>query len=404
MTTEVLVVGGGGGGGMDMGGGGGGGGVVYDPSHALIKGSISVTVGNGGTGGPAAGTNGQPSAHQYTIPAQNGQNSVFNTITAYGGGAGGSSVNTFTPGSAGSAGGSGGGASGYNNNGVAVGTVKGGLGTDGQGFRGGNQGNAYYSGGGGGAGGAGIDGNTKADGGPGILNSIMGTAYYWGGGGGGAGYSICGGNGGIGGGGGGAICTTTGGAGLNNGLPGGGGGGGVQANTPGGNAGANTGGGGGGSAHYQGNNKGGDGGSGIVVIRYSTSQLSFSREEVLISKEDADNDGYRLILNADDTVTCSINNIDITTTTTISDADWHHVACTIDRDGDGKLYIDGKLEASVTFGSPITIATTANLTIGTRSYSPTTYFMGQLDELRIYNYALTEEQIRIAMNQGSVSF
>jgi hypothetical protein len=261
---EYLVVAGGGGGGMDMGGGGGGGGVLTG-NLSLTPQLYNLTVGVGGTGAPSAGTNGQPSGHQYTIPATSGGNSSFASLTAIGGGRGGSSYRGYTPGIAGGNGGSGGGAGGYNDN---AGTFLGGTGVTGQGFSGGNSINAYYSGGGGGAGGAGIGSNNQPNGGPGILSNILGTPYYWAGGGGGSGYSGIGGNGGIGGGGGGAVGTTTGGVGINNGSPGGGGSINSWANTPGGNAGANTGGGGGGGSHYNANNKGGNGGSGIVVVRY----------------------------------------------------------------------------------------------------------------------------------------
>lgn len=51
-TIEYLVVGGGGGGGSDMGGGGGGGGYVAGTT-TLTTGTYTVTVGAGGTGGPA---------------------------------------------------------------------------------------------------------------------------------------------------------------------------------------------------------------------------------------------------------------------------------------------------------------------------------------------------------------
>ena len=262
---QILLVAGGGGGGMDMGGGGGGGGVIYR-SLAVDPSSIpyAVTVGAGGSGAPAAGTNGQPSNHQFTIPAKKGGNTTFGSLTAIGGGFGGSSVWGYTPGSTGGDGGSGGGASGYNSTNAAGA----GLGTTGQGFSGGNAGGSHYSGGGGGAGGVGISGPSLPNGGPGIQHSAI-SPFYWGGGGGGSSYSTNGGNGGIGGGGGGAVGVTTGGLGLNNGAAGGGGGTNSHANRPGGAAGANTGGGGGGGSHYNSNNKGGDGGSGIVLIKYA---------------------------------------------------------------------------------------------------------------------------------------
>ena len=276
IKAEVLVVAGGGGGGMDMGGGGGGGGVLYSSSYAITRGStITVTVGNGGYGAPAAGTyrgdgaGPQNGGHQYNISATQGGNSVFGSLTAIGGGFGGSSYFGYTPNYGyGGSGGSGGGASGYSDGSAG----RAGTGTSGQGFNGGGSSGQYYSGGGGGAGGVGVSGSNKPNGGPGVLYPTM-SQYYFGGGGGGAAYSLSsGGDGGIGGGGGGAVGVTVGGAGLNNGSAGGGGSPNSQTNTPGGNAGANTGGGGGGGSHYNSNNKGGDGGSGIVIIRYKGPQ------------------------------------------------------------------------------------------------------------------------------------
>ena len=270
--VEYLVVAGGGGGGFDMGGGGGGGG-VQDGRHRVISGqSISITVGQGGLGAPggserrsdAAGP--QPGAHQFTVSATSGGNSVFGPYTAIGGGYGGSSYYDYTPNNgAGVTGGCAGGHSGYSN-----GSVKASVsGTAGQGFRGGQGGGQYYSGGGGGAGGPGANSTNQPNGGQGKLNSILGSLIYWGGGGGGSSYTLAtGGNGGLGGGGGGALGSTSGGAGLNSGQSGGGGGANQWAQTRGGNAGANTGGGGGGGSHYNATNSGGEGGSGIVAVRY----------------------------------------------------------------------------------------------------------------------------------------
>jgi len=267
-SIQVLVVAGGGGGGSDMGGGGGAGGVIYNNSYAITSGSvINVTVGNGGSGaaagvGQARGTN--------------GNNSVFGSLTAVGGGGGASchDRSTSPAGDGGSGGGASGGGtlpSGGQGGGGYGGGIRG-LGTSGQGYDGGTGLYAWYPGGGGGAGGAGSSGPNIPNGGPGLLFSVM-SPYYFGGGGGGSAYSVSpGGNGGIGGGGGGAVGTTTGGAGLNNGSPGGGGSINSQTNTPGGNAGANTGGGGGGGSHYNSNNYGGNGGSGIVIVRYYGSQ------------------------------------------------------------------------------------------------------------------------------------
>lgn len=264
LEVEYLIVAGGGGGGANMGGGGGGGGVLTGLT-VLTQTSYSVIVGAGGAGAPA-GTGGHP-----TIRGTNGDNSTFNSLTSIGGGWGGVSYNTQGLGiHFGGSGGSGGGSAGYNNDFVPPGTYGSGAGTSGQGFRGGFQGDAYYSGGGGGAAGAGADGNNRPDGGPGRRVGILGRPFYFAGGGGGGNYSSSpGGFGGLGGGGGGAVGVAPGGTGgLEWGYFGGGGGPGTWANTPGGNGGTNTGGGGGGGAHYNATNQGGNGGSGIVIIRY----------------------------------------------------------------------------------------------------------------------------------------
>lgn len=224
-NAEVLVVAGGGGGAAMTGGGGGAGGLLYDAAHALTPQAYTVTVGAGGAGQVGTANPGYGS---------DGQNSVFDGMTAIGGGGG-----ATNSGIAGRPGGSGGGA-GHNN-------TTGGTGTAGQGNngRGANTTSPNYgAGGGGGAGGMGtVPTNTAAGtGGDGLAYSISGSSVYYAGGGGGGTYM------------GGTL-----------GLGGLGGGG----NAPAGNATPNTGGGGGGQKDNLAN--GGNGGSGIVIVRYLTS-------------------------------------------------------------------------------------------------------------------------------------
>ena len=105
-NVTVLAVGGGGAGGGGYTGGAGGGGIVYNTSFPISPGNISVTVGSGGAAGSS----------------QNGGNSVFSSLTAYGGGGAGvaggcgggppmtycGSANCIEAGKAGSQGGNGG--------------------------------------------------------------------------------------------------------------------------------------------------------------------------------------------------------------------------------------------------------------------------------------------------------
>lgn len=230
LVIDVLAVGGGaGGGGGTSGnggsGGGGAGGYQYITGHNVSVGSYAVTVGNGGTGG-----------NPYSS-GDSGGDSVFDTITANGGGSGGNANGGGTGGN----GGCGGGGGAY----CAGGT----------GSQGGNGGSSSLPllGGGGGGGANGNGSNNRGAGGDGLANSISGVSVTYAGGGGG-GYGI------------GAGGTGLGGAG------GGGNGGADQQNGSNGTDG--LGGGGGGGAHRNpGSTSGGNGGSGVVIIRYLTSDF-----------------------------------------------------------------------------------------------------------------------------------
>jgi hypothetical protein len=229
-SVSVLVVGGGGGGGAHIGGGGGGGGVVYNGSYAVTPGSnISVTVGAGGTRGYGGAGAGQSN------PGTAGGNSVFGSITSYGGGGGGGA---YSNGTSGGSGGGGGGVS-----------MSGASGVSGQGNSGGSYGSGPWRGGGGG--GASASGNGGASGSKGG-NGVTYLGYTVGGGGGGG-------------------SDTSGGNPYSQGGSGGGGygtwNGGNSTDNPGGNGTTNTGGGGGGGGG--GWCSGGYGGSGIVVISYT---------------------------------------------------------------------------------------------------------------------------------------
>jgi len=229
-TVNVLVVGGGGAGGSNMGGGGGAGGLIFMPNFPVTpSGTVSVTVGDGGA-----------------VPANTGQDSVFGTLTAKGGGGGGG------PGQKGNDGGSGGGSA-HNSNPTAGGTAiqptqSGNSGAYGFGNPGGAsaQGTPYRSGGGGGANSAGQPG-PSAGGGSGKAYTIAdnSTPVTYAGGGGGKGQNS--------------------GGGAGPGGPGGGGSGGAS-----GQAGqANRGGGGGASGWSpEGGGQAGAGGKGVVIVRY----------------------------------------------------------------------------------------------------------------------------------------
>jgi hypothetical protein len=167
--VRYLIVGGGGGSDFDVSGGGGAGGYIEGAFEELPKGKHPVYVGQGGMRGLDPGL--------YIASATRGGNSIFNGLTALGGGAGG----LWSAGSrrTGLNGGSGGGSS---PSGGA-----GGAGTPGQGFSGGSGpvGFIFNAGGGGGAGAVGQNSSLNSNGGIGKQSNITGSLVYYAGGGGG---------------------------------------------------------------------------------------------------------------------------------------------------------------------------------------------------------------------------
>ncbi|MDP2656703.1 MAG: hypothetical protein Q8P11_04025 [bacterium] len=249
ITVDALVIAGGGGGGGSLNsgsgsrGGGGAGGLLYNTSLALTAQEYSVTVGAGGAGG-AVGTE-----NNGTV----GNDSVFSTLTAKGGGYGAATNGGLIGGTGGSGGGS-------------TYTSTHSTTTGGQGNIGGAGANG--GGGGGGAGAVGADppsSDAGGNGGAGVSTysdllsagnagvDISGTRWIAGGGGGG-GYPT-GSNIGTGG----------------NGGGGSGGGSGTSATA----GTTNTGGGGGGGGSGVG---GGSGGSGVVIIRYIPTAVTITRD------------------------------------------------------------------------------------------------------------------------------
>jgi len=193
ITTETLVVAGGGGGGASIvsfggGGGGGAGGLIYNASFSVSNGQYNVVVGTGGAAGLAStcGEGGRGTS--------GGNSSFTGQTTAIGGGGGGNGCSSATY-STGLDGGSGGGG-GYR--GYTI-QANGGAGTDGQGNAGSGVHSRSASGaGGGGAGSVGLEnqgsgGGTGGLGGDGISNSISGISVtYSAGGQGGSGGSSAG--------------------------------------------------------------------------------------------------------------------------------------------------------------------------------------------------------------------
>ncbi|HAW53311.1 MAG TPA: hypothetical protein DCX54_13445 [Flavobacteriales bacterium] len=81
-------------------------------------------------------------------------------------------------------------------------------------------------------------------------------------------------------------------------------------------------------------------------------------------------------------------------TATVADGNWHHVAVTYDDAAVTKasLYVDGVLDISQNFTVTVNTASTSPITIG-RRIDGVNNFMGDIDEVRVWNVARTQTEI-----------
>ncbi|MCK5044445.1 LamG domain-containing protein [Candidatus Parcubacteria bacterium] len=87
------------------------------------------------------------------------------------------------------------------------------------------------------------------------------------------------------------------------------------------------------------------------------------------------------------------------TTETIDDNNWHHIVAL--REGDNlKIYIDGLLSATDSGNDNINVTSDYPFIIGARNSGADAFFDGSVDDVRIYNYARTAEEIRKDYNTG----
>ena len=131
--------------------------------------------------------------------------------------------------------------------------------------------------------------------------------------------------------------------------------------------------------------------------------------QTIISKRSStsSNDGYDLRL-VNNYISFNWNNgKSITSLHQIDQNRWYHIAVTFDGSA-YNLYIDGILVKGSVSGNNPTLNTEVNCVVGTfdyEQYSPQLQncFYGWMDELRIWNVALTASQIRQMMNQEIIN-
>lgn len=94
------------------------------------------------------------------------------------------------------------------------------------------------------------------------------------------------------------------------------------------------------------------------------------------------------------------NNPVIVSRQSYMDDDWHHIVFT--KNGSTlSLYIDGKLDGTTTDTTNTTTTNSGGLEIAKQGSN---YYAGQIDEIKIYNYALTAAQVKTDKALGAVRF
>ena len=120
------------------------------------------------------------------------------------------------------------------------------------------------------------------------------------------------------------------------------------------------------------------------------------------------NNELQFFIDQDGTDGNDLEDIDLTYYIGPGFTDWHHIAVVVkDFDttsADAEMFLDGASIATDSSGGTIPVASwNTNLRIG-RPGTAERFFDGQIDDVRVYNYALTAEQIKGVYTNGAVSF
>ncbi|MDO7136699.1 LamG-like jellyroll fold domain-containing protein [Algibacter lectus] len=118
--------------------------------------------------------------------------------------------------------------------------------------------------------------------------------------------------------------------------------------------------------------------------------------DTLIAKGDY---SWRIALNTNGTLNFAGSGGfgDVSSTVSVIDNTWHHVAATYNGI-EATIYIDGSPSGSVAGSGDININNTIAVAIGENLDMPGRYYTGNLDEVRIWNIARTAEQINGSKN------
>lgn len=119
--------------------------------------------------------------------------------------------------------------------------------------------------------------------------------------------------------------------------------------------------------------------------------------EMIIDNRDGASDGWNMTIAANDALRCAYNTTNTNTFVALPVNTWWHLACVSDGTSVAS-YVNGvSLDTELAAGS---IAETTNMAIGTRSWGPAFPFTGYIDDVRVYNRALSSKEIQALYHYG----
>ena len=125
----------------------------------------------------------------------------------------------------------------------------------------------------------------------------------------------------------------------------------------------------------------------------------------MVSKREGGESEMNFIVGTDSTLSCYINQVGVNgtnfaSTQTFANATWYHAACT--RSGDTlKYYIDGVHTTTGTILAGSSATNTAPFALGAISGSGGEGFDGYLDDVSVWERALTDAEVASIYNAGT---
>lgn len=143
---------------------------------------------------------------------------------------------------------------------------------------------------------------------------------------------------------------------------------------------------------------------------------SATTDDVIVAKRNgiaAGDTGYMVYLDdANDSLILEISDgtdeYQLESATSFTSPGWHHFAVVWDQDSaaNSEIYLNGQADNATdtgTIGNVGALTNALNLRIGSES-DGANYFDGQLDDIRIYRYALSPTQVKQVMQNGAITF